>query len=112
MNSSVIQDNDAPYLIGEVAKSSPVGRQLAWAFVKERWQQMFGRYGSNIFLLGRMLSAILNDFSTEEQLRDVESFFDDGRPVGTGRNAIDQAVINIKFRIAYTSVITRDQWFE
>ena len=111
MNRTLVQDNDTPYLIGEIAKSSESGQKLAWKFVKERWDEMFERYGSNIFLLGRMLTAVLNDFSSQDQLGDIEKFFK-GKVVGTGKNAIDQSVQNIKFRIVYKQIIKRDLWFQ
>ena len=111
LNKSIVKDNDATYTIGKIAKYSQQGKDQAWNLVKDRWSELFQRYGDNIFLLARLLTAVLEDFSTEEKLKDIESFFKEKKNLGSGKNAIDQAKLKIKFRIVYRDIINNDPWF-
>uniref|UniRef100_A0A7M6DKS9 Aminopeptidase n=1 Tax=Clytia hemisphaerica TaxID=252671 RepID=A0A7M6DKS9_9CNID len=111
LNKSIVKDNDASYTIGKIAKYSQQGKDMAWNLVKERWSEIFQRYGDNIFLLARLLTAVLEDFSTEQKLKDIQAFFKEKKNLGSGKNAIDQAILKIKFRIVYRDIINNDPWF-
>lgn len=73
--SEDVRPQDIIYVFGPVA-ANPVGRTMAWAFVKEKWQILYDRYYSgSMSLLGRILSTCTEDFASDKHYEDVEKFF-------------------------------------
>jgi len=111
MNRTIVKDNDTPYIIGDIATSSANGRNAAWRFIKERWDELSDRYSGNIFLLGRMLSGVLKEFSSRDVLDDINAFFEGKTNLGSAQDALHQSVLKIKSRIIYKETILNDAWF-
>ena len=73
------------------------GRDLAWSFVKDNWAEFDRRYGSGGFGLMRLVS-VCGNFTSSEQLDDVEQFFQE-HPTPAAERTIRQAVERIKLNI-------------
>lgn len=39
----MIKSSEAPYVIGKVAETSPVGQQMAWDFILKHWDALEAR---------------------------------------------------------------------
>ena len=73
--SSRVRSQDTITVVAGVA-ANPAGREPAWEFVKSNWAEFDRRYGGGGFGLMRLVS-IVNSFTTEEGMADVEKFFTD-----------------------------------
>jgi len=97
--SERVRAQDTPIAIISVA-SHPLGRALAWEFVKQHWKTLLKRYhDGGLGLLTRIL-GITAGFHTQEKLRDVERFFRTHRVPGTGR-VMRQSLELIRSNIAW-----------
>lgn len=75
MNQDTVRPQDIIYVFGPVA-SNPIGRSMAWPFVKENWQQLYDRYYTgSMSLLGRIVSSTTEDFASTGHYKDVQAFF-------------------------------------
>ena len=62
------------------------GRNMAWEFVKDNWKEFERRYSDGLFALSGLV-GMTSRFNTQEQLEDVESFFE-AHPTPTADRAI------------------------
>ena len=79
--------------------SSPEGRRVAWKFLKENWEEYDRRYGEGGFALMRLVSMTAG-FSSQEQLDDVATFFNENlAPAAerTVRQSLEAIRINISW---------------
>ena len=109
--SSDVRLQDTISVVTGVA-SSPRGRQLAWEFVKDKWPEFDQRYGTGGFGLMRLVS-ICGNFTSQESLDDVESFFAK-HPAPAAERTIRQSVERIRLNIKW---LERNQdelaaWFD
>jgi len=75
------------------------GRELAWSFVKDRWEEFDRRYGGGGFGLMRLVS-ICGAFADAGKLADVESFFQQ-HPVPAAERTIRQSLERIQLNIGW-----------
>jgi len=75
------------------------GRQLAWDFVKDQWEEFDRRYGGGGFGLMRLVS-VCGNFTDTEHLDDVESFFKD-HPAPAAERTIRQALERVRLHISW-----------
>ena len=75
------------------------GRQLAWDFVKDQWDEFDRRYGGGGFGLMRLVS-VCGHFTDAQHLEDVENFFKD-HPAPAAERTIRQALERIRLHIAW-----------
>ncbi|PIA42940.1 hypothetical protein AQUCO_02000413v1 [Aquilegia coerulea] len=68
--SSEVRSQDAVYGLGV----SREGREIAWRWLKDKWDHIMKIYGSG-YLLTRFVSAVVSPFSSEEKAAEVEEFF-------------------------------------
>jgi len=104
LDSNKIESQDAPYLIGNIATRSSLGRELAWNFVKQHWSVILKQYGDELFLLDRLLSSVLSRFSSDKYLKDIENFFSTKTDIGSGTQAVKQSITEIKSRISWKKI--------
>ena len=97
LDEEKIDSQYTPYVIAELTKHN---RKLCWTFIKENWNIIFRRYGKELFMLSDMLSAVLDGFSTEDDLNDIVTFFSN-KDIGSGKNTVRQAVHKIKGNILW-----------
>ena len=69
--SGDVRAQDAVGLVGAVA-GNPLGRALAWAFVKANWSVFSARYGAGGFAISGLVDACTTGFSTPAAQTDVE----------------------------------------
>ena len=89
---------DTIFVVAAVAANNR-GRNLAWEFLKEQWDEFDRRYGGGGFGLMRLV-AITNAFTTNEQRNDVEAFFE-AHPTPAAERTIRQALERIALNVAW-----------
>ena len=71
--SEQVRLQDGVSVISAVS-SNPLGRKLAWKFVKKSWKLINERYGRGHFMLPRLLEPFGN-FHSKVEAEDFETFF-------------------------------------
>jgi puromycin-sensitive aminopeptidase len=87
------------------------GRNMAWEFVKDNWKEFERRYSDGLFALSGLV-GMTSRFNTQEQLEDVESFFE-AHPTPTADRAIKQSLEVIRLNVAWLERNRADlaEWF-
>ncbi|XP_076590003.1 aminopeptidase N-like [Chaetodon auriga] len=93
LNSTLIRKQDATTVITSVA-SNTVGQDLAWDFVREKWEYMFTQYGVGSFSFASLISGVTARFSTHAELEELEQFVEQHSAAGFGSAtlAVEQAL--------------------
>lgn len=89
---------DTIFVVSAVAANNR-GRDLAWDFLKEQWDEFDRRYGGGGFGLMRLV-AITNSFTTNEKRDDVAGFFEN-HPTPAAERTIRQALERIALNVAW-----------
>ena len=89
---------DTIFVVSAVAANHK-GRNLAWEFLKEQWDEFDRRYGGGGFGLMRLV-AITNAFTSEEKRQDVTEFFE-AHPTPAAERTIRQALERIQLNTAW-----------
>ncbi|XP_012523522.1 puromycin-sensitive aminopeptidase isoform X2 [Monomorium pharaonis] len=98
--SEEVRAQDTVFAIMSVSLSYK-GRVMAWNFFKEKWKVLLDRYEGG-FLLARLVKSTTENFATEEQAKDVESFFE-GHPTPGTERTVQQSVESIRLNAAWLS---------
>ncbi|OFW10538.1 MAG: hypothetical protein A3H27_08790 [Acidobacteria bacterium RIFCSPLOWO2_02_FULL_59_13] len=97
--SEQVRPQDTPIALSGAA-THPLGRALAWKFLKKNWKTFVERYhGGGIGLLSRQIS-ITSGFATRSHWEEVASFFRHHRVVGTER-AVKKSLETIRSNIRW-----------
>ena len=110
--TEAVRSQDAVLVITNVAASRPsVGRDLAWSFVKDNWDELYRRYAESGFLIRRLVQ-IAQEFTTPEAVKDVERFFR-GREAPEVRRTVQQSIEKIRVNAAWLKNNGKDlaRWF-
>jgi len=110
--SDAVRFQDAPIVIRGVATSRPsVGRDLAWAFIKANWDELYRRYSPSGFLI-RGLAAVPETFAGTDRARDIEAFFK-AHPSPGVRRTVKQVMEKIRVNAAWLRRNDKDlaTWF-
>ncbi len=91
--TSDVRSQDTVMLINAVAAGRS-GRDLAWDFLRDNWEELDRRYGSGGFGLMRLVS-IAGGFTTLDRAQEVEEFFRD-HPAPAATRTIQQALEAIR----------------
>ncbi|XP_076006764.1 endoplasmic reticulum aminopeptidase 2 [Genypterus blacodes] len=75
LEGKVIRSQDLPTVITLVAKN-PKGHHLAWNFVKSNWGTLVQKFQLGSFSIRHILIGCTGQFSTPEELTDVQLFFE------------------------------------
>ena len=89
---------DTIFVVSAVAANNR-GRNLAWEFLKEQWDEFDRRYGSGGFGLMRLV-AITNAFTGNDKRDDVAAFFE-AHPTPAAERTIRQALERIALNAAW-----------
>ena len=81
--------------------NNPAGNLLVWNFVQSEWTYLVDRFSLNDRYLGRLPKSVVQDFSTEFELKQVTDFFEENPEAGAGARARKQAVEQIKNNIKW-----------
>ena len=79
---------------------NPIGQPLVWKFVQSEWTYLVKRFGIGI---ENLVKNVVGDFSTEAELKEVETFFAQNPEAGAGARARKQAVEKIKINILWNT---------
>ena len=96
--SDDVRLQDTIFVVSAVAANTR-GRDLAWEFLKDQWDEFDRRYGGGGFGLMRLV-AITNSFTTNEKRDDVAAFFED-HPTPAAERTIRQALERIALNVAW-----------
>ena len=96
--SDRVRYHDTIQVVAGVA-ANRMGRDIAWDFVKENWDEFSRRYSDGLFALSRLV-GITSRFTTQEKLDDVEGFFDEHPTPGADR-AISQSLETVRLNVAW-----------
>ncbi len=92
--SDEVRGQDTPLAVAGVA-TNPLGRDLAWDFLRENWQEFDARYGQGGFIIARIVSIATEDFTTLEKAAEVEAFFE-SHPAPAATRTIRQSLERIR----------------
>lgn len=101
--SDKVRSQDKVFILEGIARSSKIGRQLTWNFLKERWNVLHEIYQGG-FLLSRLLKGSLSQFAGEEFSADVREFFA-SKNVPAAERTIEQVIESIQLN---TKWLARD----
>lgn len=96
--SDDVRLQDTIFVVAAVAANNR-GRNIAWDFLKEQWDEFDRRYGSGGFGLMRLV-AITNSFTSNEKRDDVAAFFEE-HPTPAAERTIRQALERIALNVAW-----------
>ncbi|XP_047517240.1 puromycin-sensitive aminopeptidase [Pieris napi] len=96
--SDEVRSQDTVFVIVSVAVSRN-GRDLAWNFFKDHWQEFMDRYQGG-FLVARLVKSTTENFASEASAREIEEFFATHRSPGTERS-VQQALETVRLNAAW-----------
>ena len=96
--SDRVRYHDTIQVVSGVA-ANRLGRDMAWDFVKENWEEFSRRYSDGLFALSRLV-GITARFTTQDKLDDVEGFFDE-HPTPAADRAISQSLETVRLNVAW-----------
>ena len=97
LNKSLVRTQDTPFVIQNVARN-PIGRTLAWNFIKANWDFIISVFGQGSFSIDAIVSETTWHFFTEYEYQEVKQFFANVK-VGSGRQAVRQSLEKIRANI-------------
>ncbi|KAL5020482.1 hypothetical protein ScPMuIL_003374 [Solemya velum] len=95
-----IRKQDAVGTITTIA-ANPVGRPLAWDFIRAKWEYLNREYGQGSFSFANLISGTTSSFNTEYELKQLADFKDDHPDLGSGARAFDRAIERTKSNIKW-----------
>uniref|UniRef100_A0AC35EUK0 Aminopeptidase n=1 Tax=Panagrolaimus sp. PS1159 TaxID=55785 RepID=A0AC35EUK0_9BILA len=112
LDPSIIRPNVLPRALG-VLMQNKIASQHAWRFFRMNYEQIEQLYGGATTLLGTLIKAIIENFNTEFDFKQVQEFFD-GKDLGASRSRVDQAIEMIKLNIQWRKLNERpmQQWLK
>nr|CAD7440857.1 unnamed protein product [Timema bartmani] len=73
-NESNVRSEDFYWVLFDVS-NNPIGRPIAWDFLRSEWKYINDRYSINDNMLNRMINWVCRTFASEFKLREIETFF-------------------------------------
>ena len=89
-----VRGQDTPLVVAGVAVN-PLGRDMAWDFLREKWAEFDRRYGQGGFIIARIVSITTEDFTTLEKAGEVEAFFEE-HPAPAAARTVRQSLERIR----------------
>uniref|UniRef100_A0A8C1V841 Aminopeptidase n=1 Tax=Cyprinus carpio TaxID=7962 RepID=A0A8C1V841_CYPCA len=102
MDGTLIKTQNLPSLIYLVAKN-PVGHFLAWDFVKKHWDELVEKFPLGSFGIRNIIVGTVTQFSSTEELREVEDFFKSITEQVSELRVIQVATENVEKNIMWLS---------
>jgi puromycin-sensitive aminopeptidase len=96
--SSEVRSQDAVLVIVRVAANRH-GRDLAWEFIKDHWEELDRRYGKGGFMLMRLVGST-EAFTTPDRADEVEEFFET-HPAPSAQRTIQQSLEAIRLNVKW-----------
>jgi len=73
------------------------GRELAWKFIRDNWNQLHERFSGG-FLLSRLVKSTTENFATEDKAVEIDEFFK-SNPAPAAERTIQQSLENIRLNV-------------
>ncbi|XP_066914385.1 glutamyl aminopeptidase-like [Clytia hemisphaerica] len=104
-----IRPQDASYVFDYVANHNPIGRPVAWNFLKQNWDKIYEMFKDTFF--GRIVGSVTSGFTTNYELDKMREFIAEKKPKN-GQRIIQQSEETIKSTIEWLSKYEEpiDQW--
>ncbi|XP_076628458.1 glutamyl aminopeptidase [Colletes latitarsis] len=110
-NENFVRKQDFADVLVKIALN-PTGLDVAWNFVRSRWDNLVDDYVANGYALGKAVVAIVSFFKDREMLQEAKRFFREHDDLGvtesTKRNAIEEIENSIDWLDANVQNI--DRW--
>jgi len=90
--SDKVRIQDKPGMLAAVW-SSPLGREMAWAFLKRNWRYFLKTYGQGGHLFPRIISPA-ESFNSKKYATDIRKFFK-SHPVSSAARTVEQVIEQI-----------------
>ncbi|KAG9262956.1 endoplasmic reticulum aminopeptidase 1 [Astyanax mexicanus] len=101
LEGEILKTHELPSLIISVSKN-PTAYRLAWDFLTANWQKLVKKFDLGSSAISRMVVGVTNQYSTQEKLEEVQSFFGSlDESTGAGLRSIQQALQNIQENIRW-----------
>uniref|UniRef100_A0A669DZC3 Aminopeptidase n=1 Tax=Oreochromis niloticus TaxID=8128 RepID=A0A669DZC3_ORENI len=94
LEGKVIRSQDLSTLILMVARN-PKGHYLAWNFVKKNWDTLVQKFQLGSFCIRNIIIGTTNQFSSPEELTEVQSFFESIKEQASQLRATQIALDNV-----------------
>ncbi len=104
-----VRSQDTPLVIVQAAGNTE-GRDLAWEFLKEQWDELDRRYGKGGFAIMRLVS-IGAGFASAEREAEVREFFE-AHPAPSAARTVQQTLESIRLNTRWTerNLSAVDEW--
>ncbi|XP_066290306.1 aminopeptidase N-like [Branchiostoma lanceolatum] len=99
-DDSLVRRQSAPLVVESVGRNS-VGKSLAWSFLRDNWDFYFDNYDGTSFTMTGIVEDVTRQFSTQEDLDELETFLAAHPNQGTATQAFSQAVENTQANIRW-----------
>ena len=96
--SPEVRSQDTVLVVVAVAGNRQ-GKDLAWEFIKDNWDELDRRYGRGGFAIMRLV-GITGAFTTPERAQEVEEFFRD-HPAPSAQRTIQQSLERIRLNVKW-----------
>ncbi|XP_078719720.1 thyrotropin-releasing hormone-degrading ectoenzyme isoform X1 [Lampetra fluviatilis] len=114
LHQDLIAEQEAVDLIINIAHN-PVGRSLAWAFLRDKWPILNQRYGEALFMTAGLINGVTRFLSMSEELEELQQFTQQqlsaqGQPNPAFGPALELVEANLRWREANEDNLTA--WLE
>ena len=99
-NQTLIRSQDYFTALSYISRN-PIGNVLVWNYIQSEWSSLVARFGLHSRYLGRLPKTVVEHFTTEDQLNEVNTFFTVNPEAGAGARARAQALESIKNNIQW-----------
>ncbi|XP_069102239.1 aminopeptidase N-like [Argopecten irradians] len=97
-----IRKQDATSVIVYIS-NNPIGRALAWDFVRGHWDFLMNEYGAGSFSFSGLISGLSSKFNTEYELEQLNDFMEKHPDMGSGTRAFKQAIEKTSSNVKWMS---------
>ncbi|XP_019619807.1 PREDICTED: aminopeptidase N-like [Branchiostoma belcheri] len=99
-DDGLVRKHSAPLVVRYVGGNS-VGKSVAWSFLRDNWDFYFDNYDDQAFTMTGVVEDVTRQFSTQEDLEQLETFLAAHPNQGTATQAFSQAVGNTQANIRW-----------
>lgn len=102
LDTSFVRAQDMSYVVSLIAASNSLGRQMAYNFMEENWDEFVSRYGLADFELPSLALACTSLLTKEADLIRVQNFVARKENLGAAVDAFQQSMEKIKMSIRWS----------
>eukprot|EP00058_Branchiostoma_floridae_P026835 XP_002612326.1 hypothetical protein BRAFLDRAFT_122509 [Branchiostoma floridae] len=99
-DDSLVRRQNGPLVVRYIGRNS-VGKSVAWSFLRDNWDFYFDTYDGTSFTMTGIVEDVTSQFSTQEDLDELETFLAAHPNQGTATQAFSQAVENTQANIRW-----------